>query len=74
MRWTDSKIPMEMRETTNSNFNGPQNGTLFNVVTAKAVPHPANKLEMIWKASDIVSALKKIQAKQTKEKVVTILR
>ncbi len=74
MSWTDNKIPMEMRETTNSNLNGPQNGMFSNIRTVKVLPHPVNKLAMILKASEIVSALKNIQAKQTNEKVVKILR
>jgi len=65
---------METRETTNSNLHAPQNGMFSNIGTVKALPHPANKLATILKASEIVSALKNIQAKQTNEKVVKILR
>jgi hypothetical protein len=74
MSWTHNKIPMEMRETTNSNLNDPQNGMFSNILTVKTLSHPVNKLAMILKASEIVSALKKIHAKQTSEKVVKILR
>jgi hypothetical protein len=42
-----NKITIERRETINSNFNGPQNGIFPNASTVRALPHPANKFEMI---------------------------
>jgi hypothetical protein len=64
---------MAMSDTTNSNFKSVQNGIFSSPVTVKVLPHPANKLEIMIKASDIVLALKKIHAKQTKKKVIKSL-